>query len=222
MLSDCLEILIVSCLLFLWPILNRKECKSFFEYTCIFIWGAVLTFILLRMFVVEFVTGEGRSMQPTLPSSSYLVVDKFHYGIRFPLLNLWPVKLNEPDYGDIVLALSPDKDWVIKRVVATEGDIVEILGPDLIYVNGVKLPVYNNMFEDSKESIYLSNVSMKEVAHKRFKQYKMWKVPPNRVFLVGDNYQLSYDSRDFGPVMDSYIVGKIIAVKTGYSFSLVK
>jgi signal peptidase I len=84
--------------------------------------------LLIRTFVVQAFKIPSGSMEPTLLVGDYLLVNKFIYGYKFPLINKRVLSFKKPERGDIVVfkyPVDPDKDF-IKRVVAIEGDTVEI------------------------------------------------------------------------------------------------
>lgn len=101
---------------------------------------AVLIAFVLRAFVVEAFKIPTGSMIPTLEIGDHIFVNKFLYGLRVPLSNLWIVEWGSPARGDVIVFRWPvdeSKDY-IKRVVAVAGDEVRVEGRD-VYVNGEKL-----------------------------------------------------------------------------------
>lgn len=144
---------------------------------------AIVVVLLLTNFVFRFVVVDGSSMEPTLHHKNQLFVFRLGY---------------EPDNGDIVV-FKPrgDQDkYYIKRVIATEGQTVDIKAGD-VYVDGVKL-----------EEEYISA----RIAMEYPGQYPKT-VPENCVFVLGDNRNASRDSRDetgVGMVEEDSIVGKAL------------
>lgn len=137
------------------------------------------TFIVTFVFQVARV--DGRSMSPTLEDHDRLIVNKLAY------------EFGEPQAGDIVMLrypLDPDKMFV-KRVIAREGDEVEILD-GRVMVNGVTLPDDNIPPE--------------------FRSHDDWGpaiVQQGYCFVLGDHRNSSSDSRHWGQVPKKYIIGKV-------------
>jgi len=126
---------------------------------------AVVLALLIRLFLFEVFVVEGRSMYPTLVESERLMVNKLVY------------RFDEPTYGDIVVfEFEPGRDF-IKRVIAKEGDIVEIVDGQ-VYIN-------NNVF---REPYLLPDMDGYD--------FGPAEVPPGSLFLLGDYRQNSMDSRD--------------------------
>ncbi|MBO5408135.1 MAG: signal peptidase I [Clostridia bacterium] len=144
---------------------------------------AIVVVLLLTNFVFRFVVVDGNSMEPTLHHKNQLFVFRLGY---------------EPDNGDIIV-FKPrgDQDkYYIKRVIATEGQTVDIKAGD-VYVDGVKL-----------EEEYISA----RIASEYPGQYPKT-VPQDCVFVLGDNRNASRDSRDeigVGMVEEDSIVGKAL------------
>ncbi|MDP3840802.1 MAG: signal peptidase I, partial [Methylococcales bacterium] len=84
----------------------------------------VLIVLLLRSFLAEPFRIPSASMMPTLLIGDFILVNKFTYGIRLPVINTKIVELNEPARGDIVVFRYPKDPTVdyIKRVIGLPGD----------------------------------------------------------------------------------------------------
>jgi len=136
-----------------------------------------LIFLGIRLVVQNFRI-EGRSMEPTLHSGEYLLVNKMSYR--------W---LGEPERGDIIVfeAWGQDKDFV-KRIVGTPGDEIEIRD-GCVHVNGTCLdePYLDQSTTDAVGPIVLG---------------------PDEYYVLGDNRGNSSDSRSFGPLDVDSIIGK--------------
>jgi signal peptidase I len=102
----------------------------------------ILIVFLLRSFLFEPFKIPSGSMKPTLLVGDLILVNKFHYGIRLPVLNMKIVQLNDPQRGDVMVfryPLDPSTDY-IKRVVGIPGDEISFHGQK-VYVNGVAAPL---------------------------------------------------------------------------------
>ena len=157
-----------------------KEIKDWIVSIAV---ALVLAF-LIRTFIVELYIVEGPSMRPTLETQERLVVNKFIYRFR------------PPEKGEILVFRYPrdkSRDF-IKRVIATEGDTVEIKD-GRVYVND-KLLTEDYILEKTRS------------------EYAKATVPKGTIFVMGDNRNNSEDSRfvDVGFVPYDLIKGKAVVV----------
>jgi signal peptidase I len=127
---------------------------------------------------------EGPSMQPNLHAGQYLVISRAAY------------LFGEPEHGDVAVFQRPDytekQPRLIKRVIGLPGDTVEIRD-NMVYVNGVQL-----------EEPYFINRPCNNCKD------NTWVLGPDQYFMMGDNRNDSTDSRSFGPIDRSLIVGRAI------------
>jgi len=103
---------------------------------------AVMIALFLRAFVVEAFKIPSGSMIPTMEIGDHIFVNKFLYGLRIPFTMTRFFEWRQPKRGEVIVFIypcEPDKDF-IKRIVAVEGDTVEVRC-DILYVNGKALPV---------------------------------------------------------------------------------
>ena len=141
---------------------------------------AVSAFFII--FLYQPVKVEGTSMMPTLQDQERVFINKFVY------------RLEPIQRGDVVVFRYPrdtSKSY-IKRVIAVPGDRVRI-EDGLVYVNGHEI-----------------NESYVPQMYEDVRSYPETVVPPHCYFVLGDHRNLSNDSRDFGPVDESYIYGKAV------------
>jgi signal peptidase I len=107
--------------------------KSFFP--------VLLIVFLLRSFVAEPFKIPSSSMRPTLEVGDFILVNKFAYGIRLPIIEKKIIATNEPQHGDVIVfryPVNPSQDF-IKRVIGLPGDQVVYMDKKLT-VNGKALP----------------------------------------------------------------------------------
>lgn len=162
---------------------QRKERASFLKSLLI----VVAIALIIRIFIIETVRIDGPSMQPTLYSEEWIVLDKISY------------KFSKPERFDIVVCkFEGDDATYVKRIIALEGETVEIISGD-VYINGNKL-------DDTK---YANGKS-------RF-DYPAVTVPEGHVYVLGDNRGDSYDSRVRGFVKADNILGKGIFILWPFS-----
>jgi signal peptidase I len=161
--------------------------------------------LVIRTFVVQAFKIPSGSMLPTLQIGDHILVNKFLYGPRLEIpltqLSLGQLPgLREPRPGDVVVFIWPkdrSKDF-IKRVIAIEGQTVEMRGKQL-YIDG--------QARDDPHATYLPGHGSPGDYH-----YGPVTVPPHYVFVMGDNRDQSYDSRFWGPVPVSDIKGKALII----------
>jgi signal peptidase I len=205
----------------------------------------ILAVFLLRSFLFEPFKIPSGSMIPTLLVGDLILVNKYHYGVRLPVINKKIIDNNEPQRGDVMVFRYP-KDTrtdYIKRVVGLPGDEISYRNQQL-YVNGVPAPTTALPdFYDEDSLRYFKQFSEKlgEVEHRilvdpqlspqlpqnesfPFRENCRYsvegiacKVPAGHYFMMGDNRDNSQDSRVWGFVPDENIVGKAFFVWMNFS-----
>jgi signal peptidase I len=165
---------------------------------------AFLLALFIRTFIVQAFKIPSGSMLPTLQIGDHILVNKFRYGIRLPILGERVVKFADPRRGDIIVfvyPVDPHKDF-IKRVIGEPGDTVEIRHKQ-IFVNDQKIDDPNAHFVDGPGD--QSRLTPRD-------NYGPVKVPPDKVFVMGDNRDRSYDSRFWGFVPLDDVKGKAFVI----------
>jgi signal peptidase I len=197
--------------------------------------------LLLRSFLVEPFRIPSGSMMPTLLVGDFILVNKFAYGIRLPVINTKVIRIGEPHRGDVVVFRYPQDPAVdyIKRVVGVSGDRIDYRGKTL-YVNGVAMPqtpigVYTGIGSGARETgSFLATEDLKGVRHSillnplapdfppmcRTLAAGPIVVPPGHYFAMGDNRDNSNDSRCWGLVPEENLVGKAFAIWMSWDTSL--
>ncbi len=175
---------------------------------------------VLRSFLVEPFQIPSSSMVPTLQVGDYILVNKYTYGIRLPVVRTKVMDLNEPERGDVMVFFPPHMNdtYYIKRVIGLPGDTVSYRNKRLT-VNGkpVKLeslgvvPAANDRFEVGLETIGES-VHLTQMNQRRPGRDFTVTVKPGHYFMMGDNRDNSSDSRVWGQVPEKDIVGKAFAI----------
>ena len=200
----------------------------------------ILVVFLLRSFLFEPFKIPSGSMIPTLHVGDLILVNKFHYGVRLPVINKKIVANNDPARGDVVVFRYPPDPRIdyIKRVVGLPGDEVAYLNKKLT-INGQPVatqaqPDYYD--EDSlryaqQASERLGNAEHRILTDKDRPSFVpgthaypnadacsysaegvTCKVPLGRYFVMGDNRDNSVDSRYWGFVPDQTLVGRAFFV----------
>jgi signal peptidase I len=201
-----------------------EYAKSFFP--------VILLVFLIRSFVAEPFKIPSGSMMPTLLAGDYILVNKFTYGLRIPVLNTVFLEINQPKRGDIaVFHFPPDpKIDYIKRIVGLPGDRIQYQNKRLI-INDK--PIEVNMLEnvgdempdesmirsyrlqeqlsDVKHDILVHNIPNRyepDAIGDKFLNGETIVVPEGHYFAMGDNRDNSSDSRVWGFVPNNNLVGK--------------
>ncbi len=179
--------------------------------------------VVIRSFVVAPFKIPSSSMVPTLEVGDYIFVLRYPYGIRIPFTDL-QFFAHMPRRGDVVVFDYPEdrsKDY-IKRVIGLPGD--DILYKDnRLYVNGHEMPLRKlgertYFMADGRADVSgLYEERLFDVRHPVLrKAFSIrdghWKVPPGHYFMMGDNRNNSRDSRFWGFVPQSYLVGRAAIV----------
>jgi signal peptidase I len=142
---------------------------------------AIIIALLINLFLAQATRVYGQSMEPNLHTDQRLVVEKLSYS---PWLHL-----RSPQRGDVVVVrMEGSTELLIKRVIGLPGDLIQITNGQ-VYVNGAPL-----------EEPY--------IAQAPFGDFGPVDVPALHLFVMGDNRNFSNDSRSFGPVAISRVIGR--------------
>ncbi|QJD30150.1 signal peptidase I [Methylococcus geothermalis] len=191
----------------------------------------VLIVMLLRSFLVEPFRIPSGSMMPTLLIGDFILVNKFIYGIRLPVLNTKVIEMGEPARGDIVVFRFPKDPTVdyIKRVIGLPGDKIGYYNKQL-YINGkpiaqTSLGTYEGVGQGASMSgAELLLEDLEGVRHDiliRRGQPTVegeFTVPEGSYFVMGDNRDNSNDSRYWGVVPEANLVGKAFFIWMSWDF----
>ncbi|MGB9428367.1 MAG: signal peptidase I [Gammaproteobacteria bacterium] len=210
-----------------------EYAKSFFP--------VLLIVLLLRTFVVEPFHIPSSSMVPTLLVGDFILVNKFDYGLRLPVIHTKIIPIGEPKRGDVMVFHFPEQSAIrycasndscaeseirksagtdfIKRVIGLPGDHIVYRG-ETLYINGVQIP-------DQALGLYegpdlmgaaLHRETLDNVVHDTLimngqpHRQGEWTVPAGEYFVMGDNRDNSWDSRYWGFVPEKNIVGRAFFV----------
>ncbi|MEJ2658953.1 MAG: signal peptidase I [Desulfobacterales bacterium] len=148
--------------------------------------------------------GDLVGLRETLKIGDHILVNKFIYGVKLPFLQTTIIPVTNPKRGDIVVFKFPEdpsKDF-IKRVIGVAGDVIQIRNKK-VYVNHKLLNHDHGIHTDSY--IFPANVQPRD-------NFGPVVVPPNSLFVMGDNRDQSYDSRFWGFVKLKAVLGKALLI----------
>lgn len=193
------------------PILVEYS-KSFFP--------VILLVFFIRSFIAEPFKIPSGSMMPTLLAGDFILVSKFSYGIRVPILNYTMIEVDKPKRGDVFVFHYPPKPSIdyIKRVVGLPGDVIEYKSKTL-YINDKKIEqtfvdkypyvmneIHHIEAKEFKEA--LGNVNHSILIHDLPGENFKFEVPKGHYLAFGDNRDNSADSRVWGFVPEHNLVGR--------------
>lgn len=196
----------------------------------------ILAVFFLRSFIVEPFKIPSGSMIPTLLVGDYILVNKYTYGIRLPVIDKKIIDVNLPSRGDVMVFRYPENPELdyIKRVVGLPGDTIEYYGKRL-KINGEAVDVQTDGTYLHRDRLYSSEQFMETLGAVKHEilndpdkpsfvpQVKAFPqrdhctytssgvrcvVPEGHYFVMGDNRDDSSDSRVWGFVPEENIVGK--------------
>ncbi len=191
--------------------------KSFFP--------VILAVLLLRSFLVEPFRIPSGSMMPTLLVGDFILVNKYTYGLRLPVINKKIIDINEPHRGDVVVFRYPKDPSVdyIKRLVALPGDKLAYYNK-ILYINGKPMPQQKlGEYAGIGQGVQMSGASLRveqlgTVKHQILVVPNLpgvqgeFTVPPGQYFMMGDNRDNSNDSRYWGTVPEKNLIGKAFMI----------
>ncbi len=194
-----------------------EYAKSFFP--------VLLIVLILRSFVIEPYQIPTGSMIPTLQVGDFILVNKYSYGLRLPVLGTKLVDIGEPQRGEVMVFIPPHENkYYIKRVIGLPGDRIryedktlfingeemmrDFVSPTNIEFGSESIPgqLFNEELGDRVHSVQLADLQFGRQGR------TSWIVPEGHYFMMGDNRDNSADSRVWGPVSESKIIGKAVAI----------
>lgn len=211
---------------------NREEptvvewCRAFFP--------VLLIVLVLRSFVAEPFRIPSASMMPTLKVGDFILVNKFSYGLRLPVLETKILELGQPKRGEVAVFRYPPAPQVdyIKRVAAIPGDTVQYRDQEL-YVNGEKVartalgPYEPRAVDAEQDRVRPGSLLWEEQLNGN--AYRILsapdrdtmenqelrrgiEIPEGEYLMLGDNRDNSADSRHWGLVPEDHLRGRAMFI----------
>ncbi len=189
--------------------------KSFFPI--------LLFVVVLRSFIAEPFRIPSGSMIPTLKIGDFILVKKYAYGVRLPVIHTKILNVSKPEYGDVVVFRYPPNPKInyIKRLVGLPGDKIKWTADKKLYINGKQVTmtviepyVLKNTLNNVKEVTQIVETLPDNESHNvihfpgRSPLAGEWTVPENHYFMMGDNRDNSSDGRVWDFVPEENLVGK--------------
>lgn len=185
----------------------------------------LLLVLLFRSFVFEPFRIPSSSLEPTLLIGDFILVNKFDYGLRFPVLKTKFYQNKEPQTGEIVVFRypnDPSKDY-IKRVIGVPGDHITY-HDKVLKINDKEAPqelekfVTNQNSEGMNWQVALKHEDLLGTKHSIYQRPDVLSpdqevvVPPGQYFVMGDNRDDSNDSRVWGFVPEENLIGRAVII----------
>ena len=201
-------------------------------------WRGIVLFFLLVVVPVKSSLADWNwvptgSMNPTIVEGDLVYVNKLAYDFRFPLTLHSFKRISNPDRGDISVLFSPEDNMrLVKRVIGLPGDEIEMKN-NILFINGERLN-YSELSEertnDLKAELRRHALFAEEnlAGHKHAvmsipalstdkRSFKKVAVPEGHYFVLGDNRDVSEDSRYFGFVERKLFVGEATNVIVSFN-----
>ncbi len=163
----------------------KKVLLFFSEITRITIIAAIIV-IPIRYFIFQPFLVKGASMEPAFSSGDYLIVDEISY------------RFHPPKRGEVIVFKYPrnPSNKFIKRIIGLPGENIEFRNSQIIIT------------VQSGQQIILNEKDYLEFSHYSFEK-KEFIIPEGHYFVLGDNRLYSFDSKNWGPLDENYIVGRV-------------
>ncbi|MDP0587685.1 MAG: signal peptidase I [Candidatus Endonucleobacter bathymodioli] len=202
-------------------VLEDLENESVVVETAISIFPVLSLVLILRSFLFEPFQIPSGSMIPTLAVGDFILVNKYAYGLRLPVVGTKIMAIGDPARGDVMVFKEPKNEDVnfIKRVIGLPGDVISYQNKSMTINGQPVLQKFTAQLSDDSSFYRLYEENIDGNIHKIRKESSMlgtkngiWEVPQGHYFVMGDNRDRSNDSRYWGFVPEQNIVGKAVYI----------
>ncbi|MBE8214900.1 MAG: signal peptidase I [Endozoicomonadaceae bacterium] len=186
----------------------------------------LLIIVSIRSFVFEPFQIPSGSMLPTLKVGDFVIVNRFIYGLRIPLLGHKIISVREPKRGEIIVFQFPKDTRIayIKRLIGVPGDKIKYANNQLFINDELIQDAFFSKTRDAYDpqigfspwaTLYEQKIDDYTFHIQRYpdliqpsSEILEYTVPKDMYFVMGDNRDKSYDSRSWGFVQTRYLIGK--------------
>lgn len=218
--------------------------QSWLVENSVSIFPVIAIVLIVRSFIYEPFQIPSGSMMPTLLVGDFILVEKYAYGIKDPVMHQQMIDVGNPERGDIVVFRYPPNPSIdyIKRVVGLPGDTIRYSSKKRVciqpkgestcnlvslanvkesgfYQNGIPLLQLDEQLGNVEHNILIDPARRDRVsAYQPRPGVNEWVVPEGHYFVMGDNRDNSADSRYWGFVPKENLVGKAVAIWISFEF----
>jgi len=205
----------------------KAKCISFIRGWGFSLFAAILIATSFKSAIADWNDVPTGSMEPTILIGDRVFVNKLAYDLKIPYTTRHVARWDDPQQGDIVVFYSPrDGQRLIKRVIGLPGDTLT-LDRNRLYINGIPMQyehlgkdVADQMASETQTGYVFLQEKLESKPHSvmvalsrsMFSSFQPLTVPEGNYFVMGDNRDNSADSRYFGFVDRSRIVGRATAI----------
>ncbi|MCY4420368.1 MAG: signal peptidase I [Gammaproteobacteria bacterium] len=199
---------------------------------CISFFPILLIVLVLRSFVAEPFRIPSGSMMPTLLHGDFILVNKFSYGVRLPVLHAKVLDTGAPQRGDVAVfrfPRNPAQDY-IKRIIGLPGDLIEYRDKTVFVNNRPMLQERTGVYEGLGANSVMNGIPMYRedlqvlshdvlIRSPKYNAPMAEYVPDGHYFVMGDNRDHSSDSRSWGFVPEKNLVGRAFLVWMNWDYA---
>jgi len=171
---------------------NPKEIRKLSMY--------LFVAFTIRWGIAEAYQIPSESMNPTLKPGDQIFVNKAQYGVRIPFTKTWLFQTGDVNHGDVVVFRYPkdESTYYVERVIGLPGEQIYVDEKGIVFRNGV-----------AQTEDYTAKKIGNPHEGSNFAPYGPVTVPPDQLFVLGDNRDNSADSRVWGFLPKSHLMGKV-------------